>query len=54
MGLAAAFIIGGVHPFIYLIISKTPIVLGTVLLAVFAVMFVADFVITLIELLKLP
>ncbi len=53
-GLAAAFIIGGVHPFIYLIISKTPIVLGSVLLAVFAVIFVADFVITLIELLKLP
>lgn len=53
-GLAASFVVGAVHRFVYMIIIKTPIVPGLILLSVFAAAFITDFVITVIELAKLP
>ena len=53
-GLAASFIIGAIHRFIYMLIEKTPFVLGVILLAVFSVAFIADFTVTLTALVKLP
>ena len=53
-GLAASFIIGAVHRFVYMLIVKTPFVLGVILLAVFSAAFIADFIVTLIALVKLP
>ena len=53
-GLAASFIIGAVHRFVYMIIVKTPFVLGVILLAVFSAAFIADFTVTLTALVKLP
>ena len=53
-GLAASFIIGAIHRFIYMLIEKTPFVLGVILLAVFSAAFIADFTITLTALVKLP
>lgn len=53
-GLAASFIIGAVHRFVYVLIVKTPFVLGVILLAVFSAAFVADFIVTLTALVKLP
>lgn len=53
-GLAAAFIVGAVHPFVFMIIKKTPFVLGIILMAVILALFVTDLVITVVELAKLP
>ena len=53
-GLAASFIIGAIHRFIYMLIEKTPFVLGAILLAVFSAAFIADFIVTLTALVKLP
>lgn len=53
-GLAASFIIGAIHRFIYMLIEKTPFVLGVILLAVFSAAFIADFIVTLTALVKLP
>lgn len=53
-GLAASFIIGAIHRFIYMLIEKTPFVLGVILLAVFSAAFIADFIVTLTALAKLP
>lgn len=53
-GLAASFIIGAIHRFIYVLIEKTPFVLGVILLAVFSAAFIADFTVTLTALVKLP
>ena len=53
-GLAASFVVGAVHRFVYMIIIKTPIVPGLTLLSVFAAAFITDFVITVTELAKLP
>lgn len=53
-GLAASFIIGAIHRFVYMLIEKTPFVLGVILLAVFSAAFIADFTVTLTALVKLP
>ena len=53
-GLAATFIVGAVHRFVYMLIVKMPTVPGIILLAVFAAAFVTDFVITVTELAKMP
>lgn len=53
-GLAAAFVVGAVHPFIYIIITKTPFVLGIILMSVCLAAFITDLVITVIALAKLP
>lgn len=53
-GLTASFIIGAIHRFIYMLIEKTPFVLGVILLAVFSAAFIADFTVTLTALVKLP
>ena len=53
-GLAASFIIGAIHRFIYMLIEKTPFVLGVILLAVFSAAYIADFIVTLTALVKLP
>lgn len=53
-GLAASFIIGAIHRFIYMLIEKTPFALGIILLAVFSAAFIADFTVTLTALVKLP
>ena len=53
-GLAASFIIGAIHRFIYMLIEKTPFALGVILLAVFSAAFIADFIVTLTALVKLP
>lgn len=53
-GLAAAFIVGAVHPFVFILIKKTPFVLGVILMAVFLATFVTDLVITVTALAKLP
>ena len=53
-GLAASFIIGAIHRFIYMLIEKTQFVLGVILLAVFSAAFIADFTVTLTALVKLP
>ena len=53
-GLAASFVIGAVHRFVYMLIVKTPFALGIVLLSVFSAAFIADFAVTLTELVKLP
>jgi len=53
-GLAASFVIGAVHRFVYMLIVKTPFALGIVLLSVFSAAFITDFAVTLTELVKLP
>lgn len=53
-GLAATFIVGAVHRFVYMLIVKMPTVPGIILLAVFAAAFITDFVITVTELAKMP
>ena len=53
-GLAAAFIVGAVHPFVFILIKKTPFVLGVILMGVFLAAFVTDLVITVTALAKLP
>lgn len=53
-GLAATFIVGAVHRFVYMLIVKMPAVPGIILLSVFAAAFVTDFVITVTELAKMP
>lgn len=53
-GLAATFIVGAVHRFVYMLIVKMPAVPGIILLAVFAAAFITDFVITVTELAKMP
>ena len=53
-GLAASFIIGAVHRFVYMLIVRTPFVLGVILLAVFSAAFISDFIVTLTALVKLP
>lgn len=53
-GLAAAFVVGAVHPFVFMIINKTPFVPGVILMAVFLVIFITDLAITVTALAKLP
>lgn len=53
-GLSATFVIGAVHPFVYFLIQKTPFTAGLVLICLFGAVFIADLIITLVELLKLP
>lgn len=53
-GLAAAFVVGAVHPFVFMIINKTPALLGVILMVVLLAVFVTDLVITVTELVKLP
>lgn len=53
-GLAAAFVVGAVHPFVFMVINKTPALLGVILMAVLLAAFVADLAITVTELVKLP
>lgn len=53
-GLAAAFVVGAVHPFVFMIIDKTPFVFGVILMSVLLAAFVTDLVITVTELVKLP
>lgn len=53
-GLAAAFVVGAVHPFVFMIINKTPFVFGVILMSVLLAAFVTDLVITVTELVKLP
>ena len=53
-GLAAAFVVGAVHPFVFMLIKKTPFVFGIILMAVFLAVFVTDLVITVVELARLP
>lgn len=53
-GLAATFIVGAVHRFVYMLIVKIPAVPGIILLSVFAAAFITDFVITVTELAKMP
>ncbi len=53
-GLAATFIVGAVHRFVYMLIVKMPAVPGIILLSVFAAAFITDFVITVTELAKMP
>lgn len=53
-GLAATFIVGAVHRFVYMLIVKMPTVPGIILLSVFAAAFITDFVITVTELAKMP
>ncbi len=53
-GIAAAFAVGAVHPFIYFLIQKTPFLIGATVLGALLLLFAADFIITLKELLKLP
>lgn len=53
-GLAAAFVVGAVHPFVFMLIKKTPFVFGIILMAVFLAAFVTDLVITVTALAKLP
>lgn len=53
-GLAAAFIVGAVHPFVFMLIKKTPFVLGIILMSVFLAVFITDLVITVVALARLP
>lgn len=53
-GVAASFIVGVVHPLIYKLIVKFPFKLGVVLVCVLSGILIVDFVITFIEVLKLP
>lgn len=53
-GLAAAFVVGAVHPFIYMIITKAPFLPGVILLTVCLAAFATDLVITIVALAKLP
>lgn len=53
-GLAAAFVVGAVHPFVFMIINKTPFVFGVILMSVLLAVFVTDLAITVTELVKLP
>lgn len=53
-GLAAAFVVGAVHPFVFMLIGKTPFVLGIILMSVFLALFITDLAITVIALAKLP
>lgn len=52
-GLAASFVVGAVHPFVYTVITKIPFVIGVILLAVFLGMFAADLIITVLSLVQL-
>lgn len=53
-GLAAAFVVGAVHPFVFMLINKTPLLLGAILMSVLLAVFLTDLVITVTELAKLP
>ena len=53
-GLAAAFVVGAVHPFVFMLIKKTPFILGIIIMAVFLAVFVTDLVITVVALARLP
>ena len=53
-GLAAAFVVGAVHPFVFMVINKTPFVFGIILMSVLLAVFVTDLAITVTELVKLP
>lgn len=53
-GLAAAFVVGALHPFVFMLIKKTPSILGIILMAVFLAIFVTDLVITVVALARLP
>ena len=53
-GLAAAFVVGAVHPFVFMVINKTPFVFGVILMSVLLAVFVTDLAITVTELVRLP
>ena len=53
-GLATAFVVGAVHPFVFMVINKTPFVFGVILMSVLLAVFVTDLAITVTELVKLP
>ena len=53
-GLAAAFVVGAVHSFVFMLIKKTPFILGIIIMAVFLAIFVTDLVITVVALARLP
>ena len=53
-GLAAAFVVGAVLPFVFMVINKTPFVFGVILMSVLLAVFVTDLAITVTELVKLP
>lgn len=53
-GLAAAFVVGAVHPFVFVVIRKTPFAIGIILMALFLALFITDLAITVIALAKLP
>lgn len=53
-GLAAAFAVGAVHPFVYAVIRKTPKTVGIMLLSVCLIAFTSDLILTVTELAKLP
>ncbi len=53
-GLAAAFVVGAVHPFVFMVINKIPFVFGVILMSVLLAVFVTDLAITVTELVKLP
>ena len=53
-GLAAAFVVGAVHPFVFMLIKKTLFILGIIIMEVFLAIFVTDLVITVVALARLP
>ncbi len=53
-GLAAAFVVGAIHPLIVFLITKTPRTAGIILLIFFFTLFSVDFLVTLAALFKLP
>ena len=53
-GLAAALVVVAVHPFVFMLIKKTPFILGIIIMAVFLAVFVTDLVITVVALARLP
>ena len=53
-GLAAALVVGAVHPFLYLMIRKTPFQVGIVFMVLFFLVFAVDLLITVAALIKLP
>ena len=53
-GLAAAFVVGAVPPFVFMVINKSSFVFGVILMSVLLAVFVTDLAITVTELVKLP
>lgn len=53
-GIGASLVIGAIHPLIYSVIEKVPSRVGFPILIVVFTIFAVDFVLTVIELIKLP